>query len=165
MFCYSCMETDRSVHAVAVCRWCGGATCQDHTREVRSAPALTPLMAPALPPRRELVCQCCWEEQSQVRAAMARPSRRRREARAEEKAALPDGVEAVRLAETFLLGERSKRRSLLFHYALLLLWHRMRSATQAGRAIAGTYLRRWQMAQRHSGSKMAEDDLQQGQAP
>lgn len=163
MYCYSCIEQDRSVYAVAICRWCGGAMCQDHTREVRSAPEQTPLMVPALPMRRELVCQCCWEERRQALASIARPSRRRRESRAEEKAVIPDGVDAVRLAEAFLLGERSKRNSLLGRH-VLMLWQRVRSTMQAGAATARAYLHRRQMAQRHSGSKMAEDDRQQEQA-
>lgn len=99
MVCYYCIEQGREVQAVAFCRWCGAAVCCDHVLEVRSASEPAALLGPPLPPRRELVCQCCWEARSHTAA----PTPCRRMSQRED--ALPEATDAVQFAETFLRGK------------------------------------------------------------
>lgn len=99
MLCYYCMEDGHDVHAVALCRWCGGATCWRHVLEVHSVAEPTALLGSPMPPRRELVCQRCWEERIGSVSPKTTPRQRERET------TLPVAADAVQLAEAILRGE------------------------------------------------------------
>ncbi len=118
MHCYYCMEHGRDVLAVALCRWCGGAVCYEHVRDVHSPTEPVVRIGPQLPPRREFVCHRCWESQTHP-AARATTTRPRQIGQRE--GTLPEGTDAVRLAEAFLRDKHSHHQSHLWS-RLQALW-------------------------------------------